>query len=249
MKCNTQKIRTYTVLSIAVAVIVSCQADTYTDEELRHDVLRFLTTRCCGRVEARRILTKEVHFGGDTNKLARILAECAQTNDERVVESALDQLEKYGTSEQLPFLYSCATNPLVGDMAVKAVLRIEGVTSNSVALAGDYFAIMDPPPPGATQTRDDVCIKLVDAAWDASVPVATREYALSAAYAFASNINQCHQWLDAAFMRHDDSYQYSRRRLSVFRAALLRGVNQYSRSYVTNAINELVAYPEANLPD
>ena len=26
----------------------------------------------------------------------------------------IDELGKYGTSEQLPFLYSCATNPIIG---------------------------------------------------------------------------------------------------------------------------------------
>lgn len=28
--------------------------------------------------------------------------------------SMIDELGKYGTSEQLPFLYSCATNPIIG---------------------------------------------------------------------------------------------------------------------------------------
>ena len=56
----------YAALSIAVAVVLFCHADTCTDEELRHDVLEFLTTRCCGRVEARRVLTNEIRFEGDT---------------------------------------------------------------------------------------------------------------------------------------------------------------------------------------
>ena len=56
----------YAALSIAVAVVLFCRADTCTDEELRHDVLEFLTTRCCGRVEARRVLTNEIRFEGDT---------------------------------------------------------------------------------------------------------------------------------------------------------------------------------------
>ena len=68
-------------------------------------------------------------------------------------------------------------------------------------------------------------------------------------YDFAANVNQCHKWLDDAIMRHDASYRYSRRRLAVLRSVYSRGINQYSYSYVTNAINELVAYPEANLPD
>ena len=102
----------YAAMSIAVAVTVSCRADTCTDEELRHDVLEFLTTRCCGRVEARRVLTNEIRFDGNTNRLAGALAEFAQTNDAQIAELAMWQLEKYGTTVQLPFLYSCATNPV-----------------------------------------------------------------------------------------------------------------------------------------
>lgn len=76
----------YAALSIAVAVVLFCHADTCTDEELRHDVLEFLTTRCCGRVEARRVLTNEIRFDGDTNRLACVLAEFAQTNDAQIAE-------------------------------------------------------------------------------------------------------------------------------------------------------------------
>ena len=57
----------------------------------------------------------------------------------------------------LPFLYSCATNPVCGDCAIKSIIAIEGVTSKTL--------------------------------------------------------------------------------------------NDYQANYVTNAINELIAYPEADLPD
>lgn len=158
------------------------------------------------------------------------------------------QLEKYATSAQLPFLYSCATNSVLGKTAVESVLRIEGVTSNSVQAARNYFALTNIPPK-MTQQRDDVCISLVDAAWGNGVPLAVRAFALETTYDFAANVNQCHKWLDDAIMRHDASYRYSLRRLAVLRSVCSRGINQYSYSYVTNAINELVAYPEANLPD
>ena len=54
--------------------------------------------------EARRVLTNEVR----SNRLACVLAEFAQTNDARIAEWAMWQLEKYATPAQLPFLYSCA---------------------------------------------------------------------------------------------------------------------------------------------
>ena len=240
--------RALTLIVASAAFCEMCSAVQGTDEELRRDVLEFLTTRYCGNVEARRVLTNEVRFGGDTNRLACVLSEFAQTNDDQIAEWAMWQLKKYATPAQLPFLYSCATTPIIGGDAVKAIMKIDGVTSNSVAAASNYFAVANLPL-RMTQQRDDVCMRLVDAAWGDGVPPAVRAFALETAYNFASNINQCHEWLDETIIRHDASYRYSRRRLGVMRSVYSRGINQYSYSYVTNAINELVAYPEANLPD
>jgi hypothetical protein len=51
-------------------------------------------------------------------------------------------------------------------------------------------------------------------------------------------------------LRDDDSYRYSKRRLRVLlNADLQRRPYPFQVNYVTNAINELVAYPEADLPD
>lgn len=102
---------------------------------------------------------------------------------------------------------------------------------------------------GGENMRITIIISLVDAAWNCGVPLTVRAFAMETACGFASNVNQCHKWLDEAIMRHDVSYRYSRRRLSVLRSVRSRGINQYSYSYVTNAISELVAYPEADLPD
>ena len=38
----------------------------------------------------------------------------------------------------LPFLYSCATNPVCGDCAIKSIIAIEGVTSNSMAVVAAF---------------------------------------------------------------------------------------------------------------
>jgi len=45
-------------------------------------------------------------------------------------------------------------------------------------------------------------------------------------------------------MAFDPSYQYSTNRLEVLRASLGQDINDYQRSYVTNAIHEI----EAQLP-
>ena len=70
------------------------------------------------------------------------------------------------------------------------------------------------------------------------------------ANAFATTRNRNYYWLDHLLMQNDTSYRYSKRRLQVLRSAdILQCPYPYQVNFVTNAINELVAYPEANLPD
>ncbi len=249
MKRNIQERSVYAALSIAVAVVVSCHADTCTDEELRHDVLEFLTTRCCGRVEARRVLTNEIRFDGNTNRLAGVLAEFAQTNDAQIAEWAMWQLKKYGTSEQLPFLYSCATNPVIGDIAVKSIINIEGVTSNSVDIAHRYLMSTNIFPRAKQHDRALICEELLKSVYESPDLSSFRPLCLSNALDFAQNVNTMHISLNDAIIAADPTYQYSKRRLAVMRTAQNRCVNQGLYNYVTNAINELVDYPEADLPD
>ena len=66
---------------------------------------------------------------------------------------------------------------------------------------------------------------------------------------YAQNVSTMHMSLDKALLDVDSSYRYSKRRLSVMRAAQNRCWNELLTNYVTNAINELVAYPESELPD
>ena len=233
-------------LSCVLAVSVTCLGETLTDDEVRQGVQKFLTTYYCGNYGIP-VLTKEVRFGGDTNRLARILAECAQTNDERVVESALEQLVKYGTSEQLPFLYSCATNPVLGNAAIEAVLRIEGVTSNSVAAAESFFAISNHD--DSLQTTR-LCLNFMTQATGVGVDPTCSSNALRVAHDFSVGEN-CHYYcFDRGQITRDTSYRYSQRRLAYLRQVSLRDdLFEFQANYVTNAINELVAYPEANLPD
>ena len=220
-----------------MAVVMFCHSDTCTDEEIRRDVLEFLTTRCCGHVEARRVLTNEVRFDGDTNRLACVLGEFAQTNDARIAELAMWQLEKYATPAQLPFLYSCATNPVLGRTAVESVLRVEGVTSNSLAVVADYL------------TATNLFTEFSREATAPSVPAEQKERALLIARNFAANVNTSNSVVDKALLDADSTYRYSVRRLSVMRAAYPRCFNEYQTNYVANAISELVDYPESELPD
>ena len=258
----------YAALSIAVAVVVFCHADTCTDEELRHDVLEFLTTRCCGRVEAGRVLTNEIRFDGDTDRLACVLAEFAQTNDAQIAEWAMWQLEKYATSAQLPFLYPCATNPVLGKIAVESILRIEGVTSNSLEAAHSYLSQTNRFPVSHIGDRAYLCRDLLGKVFSSSSLTCYRSLVLSMVCDFQVGLNVTPNGVDMAIIGAVPDYQYSKRRLAVLRAvkqrlnndvqcivptnheaALHIDVYNFQTNYLTSAINELVAYPEANLPE
>ena len=224
------------------------------DSAIMRDVVEYLVPkRGCRRGDgqgARRpALIDTVDVNGDTNRLARVLAELAQTNDAWYAEMAMWQLEKYGTSEQLPFLYSCATNPAVGDRAVKAVLRIEGVTSNSVAVTRGYLAITNAFTQQMDYNRSDVCEWLLKEVLASPDLAYIKPTCLAAAVDYAQNVSIMHKSLDEAICAADPTYQHSKRRLAVMRSAQHRCWNPMLTNYVTNAINELVAYPEANLPD
>ena len=218
----------------------------YTDAQIKE---RYAFADRCEHVEDSRNHVRRAWTMAedDTNRYARVLRELAVEDTNRT-ERVIRSLRFYRTPRSLPFLYAYSTNALYGADALRAIFAIEGVTSNSVAAAEVFFSQTNIAS-RLVQTRDDACIKMVNLAGTTDVEPDVRERAMLVARNFAANLNECHQWLDEALIESDPSYRYSKRRLWVFRGASARGVNQYSSSYVTNAINELVAYPEANLPD
>ena len=181
----------------------------------------------------------------DTNRFARILYELAQTGDMRVKDRMISRLGRYGTAAELPFLYSMATNARHGATAVKAILRLEGVTSNSVCCVNRYLA--------DSQSGDRncyyVCETLLVQAKNIPLASEVRSNALSVARQFMASRNIYHDWLDHSMKCADATYSVSKRRLAVLRSVAARTQDPWDLLYVTNAINELVAYPEAELPE
>ena len=185
---------------------------------------------------------------GDTNRYVRVLSELAEENTNQT-RRVIDEFFYRKPPQSLPFLYSYATNAQYGAYALKAVFAIEGVNSNSVAVAQSYLMLTNEAVcvdrGGAT-----VCAALVKCARQEGVDANFRTNALAVANAFATTHNRNYYWLDYLLMQDDASYRYSKRRLRVLRSAdILHCPYPYQVNFVTNAINELVAYPEAALPD
>ena len=234
--------------------IYSCFGGEPSDEAVRQGVIKFLMPRCGGgNVDGNEPpdpeLTEYFGPGVDTNRLARILVEVAQTNNAWYSEMAMRELVKYGSAEQLPFLYSCVTNPAIGDLAVKTVLRIEGVTSNSVSSAQRYFALTNVPD-SVDRSRTSICADLITLSGLDGVDASWRSNAMEVAAHFIAAPDCNAYWLDRLLLERDASYQHSKRRLANLRNSVAYATQwDFIYNYVTNAINELVAYPEANLPD
>ena len=241
------------------------------DAELMERIVGYLRPHCGGNhVEGEEDpeLAEILDMGSDTNRLAGLLVELARTNDNWNANMAMWQLEKYGTPAQLPFLYSCATNPVVGHRAVKAVMRIEGVTSNSLSVAQSYVSLTNGFPLMKTDDRPDLCRGIVTKVFEDEGLSVYRPFVMDIACSFAANVNVIPKGLDKTLVAVDPDFRFTKRRLAILRATQARlnerfqgadtnsvhfsaesHIHDVQTNYLTSAINELVAYPEANLPD
>ena len=261
------------VFIITLSSALSAWGAVLSDAEIRQGVLRYMTPRCGGGDAKaddipRSELADYVSINGDTNRLSRILSEIVHTNNAWYSEMAMRELARYGNSEQLPFFCSCATNPALGKIAVEAVLRIEGVTSNSLEIVHEYLFQTNQFPFANIGDRTYLCHDLVGKVFSDSSLNGYRSRVLEMALDFETNVNIAPNLVDMAIVSADPGYRHSKRRLAVLRAAKQRldydaqlivpsnyeverriDVYNFQTNYLINAINELVAYPEVNLPD
>ena len=235
-------------LQIALGIVVmgACMARAEAGDDWIKDMVIVSGQFIHGGEPARRMFENaKSQCEGDTNRFARLLCELAQTNDVRIADRMIRCLGRHGTSAQLPFLYSMATNELHGVSAVKSILRLEGVTSNSIDVTGMYLSMTNVD----FEYRADACKALLRAAAPSCVTTGICQMARNCALRYARSANRYVMDVDAVFIETDSTYRNSKRRLAVLRSAYGLGVSQYQIAYVTNAINELVAYPEADLPE
>ena len=134
--------------------------------------------------------------GTDTNRFARLLAEVAQTNNDWVAQDAISSLGVYGTSAQLPFLYSMATNEQHGTTAVKSILRLEGVTSNSVDVTGMYLSMTNI----IQRDRSEICSFFFNAVKTSDVSAALKERGECVALRYAGTANLYFRRMDEAMI-------------------------------------------------
>ena len=208
------------------------------NNEIKQKIIRFIAPVCAeSMIDGELIDT--YYINGNTNRLLRILSDMVKTNDEWICTQTMFEYSKYATKSELPFLYSCATNWFRGEYAMSAILRIEGVTTNSLSVMENFLSLTNIASSGL-QRRDEICCDFIRHEWARTTEEdELRKSVKDVVYKYASHDNQCHEWLDKALMKGDDTYRYSQRRLNVFTSITNRWINPYSYNYVTNAIKEL----------
>lgn len=229
----------YIVPILIVCMIQFVYATVLSDNETKQKIIRYIAPVCAESLSNRELIDT-YYINGDTNRMLRLLSELIQTNDEWICMHSMSEYGKYATKSELPFLYSSATNWVRGEYAIMAILRIEGVTTNSLSVMEDFLSLTNVTSSGL-QRRDEICCEFVRYEWARTTEEdALRKAVKDLVYKYASHDNQCHEWLDKALLQGDNSYKYSQRRLNVFTSVTNRWINPYSYNYVTNVIKELL---------
>ena len=235
------------MLPIIVMGIGFCGlAECVSDEEIATRIVLANSYVDDGRAAARDMRYAIGLCGSDSNRLCRIVRGIAETNaNVRHVGTAMRMLTRYGTPAQLPYLYSVSTNSVRGAEAVKAILRIEGVTTNSILAVSNCLA---------QASIDDherylAFRNLIESLYRLNPDDSCRVFGLSYVQRHVLTANEYCLGVDYELKKHDSTYGVSKRRLAVLRSVCALEINDFQRNAVTNAINELVAYPEANLPE
>ena len=235
-------------MATTLAACIASMADTaYDDAAVSRE---FLRTRgyFCGNGDPVGSALKwilETCCENDTNRYVRIAKETA-TGNTNFVNMAIALVEKHGSVDDLPFLYQCTNIAKCASSALTLILQLGGLTESSVEAASAYISGTNG---NFGMDRNDVARELFRSSVNSSAVDSLKSLAATNALNFARSSADV-DYNDIGFRNADPSYKYSKRRLSVLRSVLpLCQGYEILLNYTTNAINELVAYPESELPD
>ena len=235
----------FAFLTLATAFVCSAEDDN-SDEKIKSMIVDSESYIDNSRASERMYNNARMRCAGDTNRFARLLYELAQTNNVYLSDRMISMLGFDGTSAQLPFLYSMATNELHGVSAVKSILRLEGVTSNSLEVADRCLSMTNVQ---ARMERENLCLFMLDGFANAHSNSGVRNDVERCVLCFARRSGLYNEHFDGCLSVRIPGYQFSKRRLNVLRDAERNMIIRFNKAFITNAINELVSYPEADLPE
>ena len=256
------------ILSLFAGVLAVARGETgeYSDQDIKRQIV--FAGRCYHAEDMDSNYERAFRMSGcDTNRYARVLCELAGENTNQT-RRAIALLGVYKTPQSLPFLYSYATNAEYGAHAMEAIFAVEGVTSNSLSAARDYLFLTNKFSFAGIDERSDTCVKLLTRVNNDPVLAEFRLEILGLATNFLQNVELMPNVLDGTLCGQYEGFRFSRGRLSMLRSARQRVTQEladitgndpeasgkihcytFQTNYLSTSINELVAYPEANLLD
>ena len=176
----------------------------------------------------------------DTNRFLRLVKEVAHSNTNRT-RSMIFLVSKYGGAADLPFLCEYVVDESLGDAALYAIFKIDGINANTLAATRQYLS---QPARDHSCTGGDLCRLLLHYALQPETSEEARQMAKDCVHDFALVYTNGVQWLDGIINYQLPDYRYSTNRLEVMRSVLAHGPKANQYDFVTNAIHEI----EAQLP-
>ena len=247
-----------TVVSCLAWQMVFAQEPEYSDSEIK-EKYAFISCLIHGDENGGHIRKALRMADNDTNRFARVLRELA-VEDTNETKRAIRDLGFFKTTQSLSFLYSYATNAVYGAEALKSIFAIEGVTSNYIAATQSYLFMTNGISYKEENEKSDTCIDLLKKVCSDPSLSSLRPAVIAMALDFQRDVELMPNVLDMTLCDADASFRFSKRRLDILRNTAQRVFTElepvavdtcyaFQTNYLANAINELVAYPEANLPD
>ena len=217
------------------------------DAELRHILERAVRYEDNPHAAVSEIRYAIQVAGGNTNRVVSLMKQLIVegTEDAETDMFYISEIGKYGTSSDLPFLYQKVTTADYCASATEAILRIEGLTTNSLT---QIMSSLPDSPRGNKKSAYAWC-RILDVVTKCPSGEPIRTFALSNAVQFVSRQTESADWLDRGLIRIEPPYRMSKRRLAALRSVQSLGVGEWQTNYIAQAIRELEAYPEANLPE
>ena len=185
--------------------------------------------------------------GNDTNRVVSLMKQLVDEGTKRkgALRFYISEIGKYGTTSDLPFLYQGVASSNLCEDATMAVLKIEGLTTNSLSQITTLLPA----------ERDCAWSVMCSHAWlleyARKLPVGSplRALTVSNAVQHAFCETAYPSSFDKSLRLTDPTYAISKRRLAALRSVQSLGVGAFQTNFVAQTIRELEAYPEANLPE
>lgn len=174
-----------------------------------------------------------------------------ETTERRSKMRAMSVVSSYGTPEDLDFIVSCATNHEYWESAAIGVLKLSGVTTNSVSQI-DGLMNCEVATNGVHNLESEkgfVISALLRHALKTDVSSLDKAMAWSYALTYASNhVNQAES-MDSAFKHFNPAYEHSRTRKGLLSYWHTCPANEYCRDYVARELDALNQVPESALDE